>query len=829
MQPMGPEGVDERQSGGRLLLGTARAVITPPVGSELSGFAARTAPMRGVHDDLYARALAWSSGGASSPASTVVLLTLDVIGLDRHVVGMIRGRITARTGIADENIAVTTTHTHGGPPVMEGRLGGHVDGTYLGFLIDTAAGAALAAVDAVGPVTARYTLGHESQVGKNRRIAGGPMDPDVPVLRFDAPDGSVRALLVSYACHPVTLGTDNLLATADYPGYVVRTLESLYPGAHVQFVTGCCGQINTGHVAQDSVSGRGMGRRTYEECARLGRAIAGAALQASEHGAPPGGEALATAFEEHGNGKVSARRRVVELPLQSAPAPEELRTQAEIWRAEAERLERSDAPAGDVLLRHAWARWAEATAEDPHPAHSVAAEVMVLALGGIRLVLLPGEAFVEFGHEIKRRAGRKALMVAAYANGNPGYIPHRSAYAQGGYEVTEAYRFYGYPAGFAPEAGELLVEEALRLVAELDAARRGRRPEYGRGGGSPMATESIGFAIVGAGMIARYYAEALARIEGVCLVAVHHPNSGRAQEIGERFGVPCEASYDALLTRRDVDVVCMCTPSGLHAAQGIAAARAGKHVLVEKPMALTLADADSLIAACKAGGVQLGVALQRRTDPRLRAVRAALEAGGLGRPVLANVSMPYRRTQEYYDSAGWRGTWALDGGGALMNQGIHLVDLLLWYMGDASTVQAQMATLIHDIEVEDTLTTTVRFTSGALGTIAATTGAGRGFPHRVELFGERGCIQVEGDEIMRWECEVPLPSTVACGETPLAGAGASPTGIDVAGHVRLIDDFAAAVREGRPPLIPGEEGRRSLALVLAAYESARLGRAVVPR
>jgi neutral ceramidase len=449
-----------------LQLGAAQAIISPPIGSQLSGFVARTEPMVGVHDDLYVRVLVWSDG---DPSSRVALLTLDVIGLDVPTVEKMRHGITARTAIASERIAVTATHTHGGPAVMAGRLGGAVNQQYLDWVIQTTVDTVVDAAADLQPVTARFCIGREETVGKNRRVVDGPIDSDVPVLRFDRLDGQPHALLVSYACHPVTLGADNLQATADYPGYVVRTLETLYAGAHVQFATGCCGQINTGHSAQDSVHGRGLERRTYKESQRLGRSVAAAAFHATEQGAAPGGIPLVVIPDERGMRRIKVARRSVQLPLQPCESVDTLRGNVSIWREEAQQLRQRGAALGDILLREAWADWAERTAAEPHPAQSVQAEVMVFGLGDICIVLLPGEAFVEFGLEIKQRARHPALMVLAYANSNPGYIPHRSAYAQGGYEVVEAYRFYNYPSGFAPEAGELLVSEALRLVQEVTA------------------------------------------------------------------------------------------------------------------------------------------------------------------------------------------------------------------------------------------------------------------------------------------------------------------------------------------------------------------------
>jgi UDP-N-acetyl-2-amino-2-deoxyglucuronate dehydrogenase len=347
---------------------------------------------------------------------------------------------------------------------------------------------------------------------------------------------------------------------------------------------------------------------------------------------------------------------------------------------------------------------------------------------------------------------------------------------------------------------------------------------------SCMPTEEIGFAIIGAGMVARYHAAAIERTPGARLVAICRSDPARAEETATQFGVPCLADYMALLARDDVDAVCICTPSGLHAGQTIAAARAGKHVLVEKPIALTLADADAMIGACAQAGVWLGVALQRRTEPEFQRLQAAIAAGELGRLVLGSISMPYLRAQSYYDSADWRGTWALDGGGALMNQGIHLVDLLLWLIGDAAEVRATAATLMHAIEVEDCVTATLRFVNGALGGIVATTAAAPGFPHRVEIYGDRGGVQIEGEQIVRWEGggaqELRIETRHPQGQPVAAGAGASPTGIGAIGHTRLLADFVAAIRDKRDPLAPGREGRRSLALVLAIYEAARTGRAV---
>ena len=338
--------------------------------------------------------------------------------------------------------------------------------------------------------------------------------------------------------------------------------------------------------------------------------------------------------------------------------------------------------------------------------------------------------------------------------------------------------------------------------------------------------EKIGFAILGAGMIADYHRQAVeANADlGAELVAIGHYNPARFAEISRKFGVPC-LNQTELLANPAVDVVCICTPSGQHAEQTIAAAQAGKHVLVEKPMALSLAEADAMIASCRQAGVKLGVTFQRRTESPFPQMRAAVEAGDLGELTLGVVSMPYHRPQAYFNQADWRGTWAMDGGGVLMNQGIHLVDLLVWFMGDPVEVRAYGGTLQRHIEVEDTLAATLHFANGAMATITATTTAAPGFPHRLEIYGTRGAIQVEGEAVGRWTLLNPAQARiepVAVTQAADAGAGSDPRGIKATGHMAIFRDFIQALRSDGRPLIDGVEGRRSLATVLAIYQAAGL-------
>jgi len=339
-------------------------------------------------------------------------------------------------------------------------------------------------------------------------------------------------------------------------------------------------------------------------------------------------------------------------------------------------------------------------------------------------------------------------------------------------------------------------------------------------------SETVGFAILGTGMVAEFHRRAIAANAdlGARLVAVAHYHPARFAEISAHFDVPC-FSQERMLADPDVDVVCICTPSGQHATQAIAAARAGKHVLVEKPMALSVSDADGMMAACERAGVKLGVVLQRRAEPLFQDIHRAIQAGDLGDLTLGVVTIPYHRPQTYYDQANWRGTWALDGGGVLMNQGIHLVDLLVWTMGDPVDVQATANTLHRAIQVEDTLAATLRFPNGAVATITATTTAAPGFPHRVEIYGAAGGIQVEGESAGRWKLVDTTAAAVAPPQpqTPVeAGAGGDPRDIAPTGHIAIFRDFVRALREEREPMVPGREGRRCLATVLAIYNAAGL-------
>lgn len=334
----------------------------------------------------------------------------------------------------------------------------------------------------------------------------------------------------------------------------------------------------------------------------------------------------------------------------------------------------------------------------------------------------------------------------------------------------------------------------------------------------------MNFAILGAGIVAEYHKTAVESNKdiGAHLSAIIHYEPSKFKAISNQFGVRC-ISFDDALSDKEIDVICICTPSGQHAAQAIACANAGKHMVIEKPLALSLSDADAMIAAANANDVRIAVAFQRRTEPLFIQIKQALTGGDLGDLTLGSVVLPYFRGQSYYDLASWRGTWGLDGGGVLMNQGIHIVDLLTWYMGDPVAIQAQAGTLHRDIEVEDVLAATLKFDNGALATITATTTVGDGAPHRLELYGTNGSIQVEGESLIRWHLKDKSLQTVSpppLGNTPESGSSSDPRGIKATGHTAIIRELLLAIKEDRPPAIDGIEGRRSLAVVNGIYKSA---------
>ena len=329
--------------------------------------------------------------------------------------------------------------------------------------------------------------------------------------------------------------------------------------------------------------------------------------------------------------------------------------------------------------------------------------------------------------------------------------------------------------------------------------------------------------ILGAGNISETHARAAAAIPDVEVVAVHGANPGRTKRLAEAFGARAYADLETFLGHAPMEVVAIGSPSGLHAEQGARAAAHGLHVLVEKPIDITPSRADLLIGAAERAKVKLGVFFQDRARPDLVRTKEAIDAGRLGRPLLVSARVRWHRPPEYYSRSRWRGTAALDGGGALINQGIHTVDLLLWLLGPVARVAATSKTGLHRIEVEDTIVALLEFASGAVATLEATTAAFPGYKRRVEISGTEGTLVIEHDRLIAADLRSAADDLVSDEAADQNASASTPVVSDAGGHQRILEDFLDAIRTNREPRCSGREARRSVALTGAIYEAARTG------
>jgi UDP-N-acetyl-2-amino-2-deoxyglucuronate dehydrogenase len=374
------------------------------------------------------------------------------------------------------------------------------------------------------------------------------------------------------------------------------------------------------------------------------------------------------------------------------------------------------------------------------------------------------------------------------------------------------------------------LRSATLLLRFLAATLTLMSNEPGSSRHSSVATRHFSVGLIGGGNISETHARAARAIPGVAIAAVYGTNAAKVSRLAHDYGGTPYKNLDAFLTHRPMDLVMIGSPSGLHAEHGIAAARHGLHVLTEKPIDISTSRADALISAAAQANVKLGVLFQDRTKPHLRQLKSWLEQGQLGRPLFADARVKWYRPPEYYANSRWRGTFALDGGGALINQGIHTVDLLLWLLGDVTRVQACTATQLHKIEAEDTAVALLEFANGALGTFHATTAAYPGYPRRVEITGTQGTVILEHDRIVSADLrDSSAAAAVSADLARLAGAAAdqnqsatSAAVSDFRGHQLLLEDFLQAIEENGAPLCDGREARRSLALVEQIYNSAQV-------
>jgi hypothetical protein len=418
-----------------IMAGVAVVDITPPPGLLQAGFSVRTEPATGAHDPLTVRAIV---------VGDTAMVTVDVVGLNEDLTA----RVRARSGLPDGSVCIAATHTHGAPESTPGRLSRGSDPAFVQAIEDGCVEAIARARDAARPARIGFGWGADPDVARNRRHDGGLVDRAVPVLRFRDAEGGVFAVMVAYACHPVVLGADNRLMTADYPHYVRLALEEAHPGAVAVFFTACAGDANNGHHAHESWTRAANAERSFATAERLGRRIGEAALQAPE--APIGDGLAAVAAEVTMN-----LTRVEQEPLPVLAGG---------WRRELE----TAAPDAAIMLREQIA-WAERFSNEPPGRWT--GRVSVFDWGGVLIVGLCGEIFAETALMLREVCGDRPAFVLAYCHATPGYIPPASEFQHGGYEVEEAHRFIGMPGTFAPGSAEALAGAAQALIGVI-----GRRP-----------------------------------------------------------------------------------------------------------------------------------------------------------------------------------------------------------------------------------------------------------------------------------------------------------------------------------------------------------------
>jgi len=345
-------------------------------------------------------------------------------------------------------------------------------------------------------------------------------------------------------------------------------------------------------------------------------------------------------------------------------------------------------------------------------------------------------------------------------------------------------------------------------------------------------TRTFGFGIIGCGMIANFHAKAVGDIRGARVVGGFDAVPAAADRFAAAQGCRAYHKLDEMLADPEIDVVTIGTPSGAHLEPAIAAARAGKHVIVEKPLEITLNRCDQIIRECEKNKVKLSAIFPSRFHRSSVEMRKAVEEGRFGRLTLGESYVKWFRTQAYYDSGAWRGTWELDGGGALMNQAIHSVDLLTWFMGPVVEITAHTGLLAHErIAVEDTAVATLKFKNGALGVIEASTAAYPGYLKRIEIHGSEGSAAMQEEDIVAWDFAKKGRGDAAilkrmAESVSTAGGASDPSAIGHHGHTEQFRDVLDAIKENRQPAVNGPEGRRSVEIILGIYKAAETGKTV---
>ena len=344
--------------------------------------------------------------------------------------------------------------------------------------------------------------------------------------------------------------------------------------------------------------------------------------------------------------------------------------------------------------------------------------------------------------------------------------------------------------------------------------------------------KTYGFGIIGCGMISDFHSAAIADIKNGKLVAVSSRKAENSQRLVDRYSIQAYSDYNEMLNRDDIDIVCVCTPSGAHMEPAVAAAEAGKHVIIEKPLEITLERCDAIIESCEKANVRLCAIFNSRFSDASQLVKDTVSSGRLGQLTLGDAYVKWYRSQDYYDSGDWRGTMELDGGGALMNQSIHAIDFLQYVMGPVESIQAFTDTLAHKrIDVEDVAVAALRFKNGALGVVEGTTAVYPGSLKKFEFSGTKGTIVLEEEDIITWEFEEEEPEDAEIKqqftEKKSGGGGASdPRAINHDNHRRQMINLIQSIENNIPHLVDGREGRKAVEIILAIYQSSKAGKTV---
>lgn len=341
--------------------------------------------------------------------------------------------------------------------------------------------------------------------------------------------------------------------------------------------------------------------------------------------------------------------------------------------------------------------------------------------------------------------------------------------------------------------------------------------------------QNVGFGIIGAGSIAHIHAKCIKKIQGARLIGIYNTGKAKAETfVKEHDGIAFHSLED-MLKAEDINVICICTPSGVHMEPALKCINAGKHCIIEKPLEVTLERCDIIIEAAEKANIKIGVVFPSRFYDESIKLKKAIEGEKFGNLALGSAYIKWSRTEAYYQSAAWRGTWEYDGGGALMNQGIHSVDLLQWYMGSVAAVQAFSANIRHKkIEVEDTIVAALYFSNGAVGTLECSTAVYPGSFKRIEILGTKGTVVLEENNIIKWQFNDEEYKTINndIEHKPVQGGASNPTNISLIGHQRQIEDFITSIQQKKQPLIDGKEGRKAVEIITAIYESSRKGELV---